>query len=112
MDEARSFEQGSGGDSCASTSHPSEAALGVCDSQLEATAMAITRDIFPLPATWETGCDPAFPEHTWRVVNVDVAGDLPSIAAKKNEWHRRIIEQLGEQAMNITLCVYPVNCDR
>jgi hypothetical protein len=62
--------------------------------------------------TWETGCDPSFPEHTWRVINVDVEGDLPSIAARKDTWHRRIIEQLGEVAMNFTLCVYPVNRDR
>jgi hypothetical protein len=44
------------------------------------------------------------------VINLDFR-DLDTIRAKKREWYRRVISELGERAMGYSLSVYPVADD-
>jgi hypothetical protein len=77
---------------------------------VEAELAAITKAIFGVPGEFETCWDPEDPDCTWRVINLDFR-DLDTIRAKKREWYRRVISELGERAMGYSLSVYPVADD-
>jgi hypothetical protein len=82
-----------------------------CRAGIERELASITREVFSEPFSFETACDPEIPDLDLRVINIDVRADESTIRAKEDEWHRRVIRELGTRAINYTLCVYRVTDD-